>query len=75
MVLFNFILWFCFVLFVFVMNKFWVFYLKLLNFIYVFIECGKFFFYCIFFYGLDMGVMVLLINVMNSNEYVVKIII
>ncbi|HDT7747075.1 TPA: GtrA family protein [Enterococcus faecium] len=74
MALSNSISWFCSVLFAFVTNKLWVFHSKSPNFTHALIECGKFFFYRILSYGLDMGAMVLLINVMNSNEYVAKII-
>lgn len=72
MALSNSISWFCSVLFAFVTNKLWVFHSKSPNFTHALIECGKFFFYRILSYGLDMGAMVLLINVMNSNEYVAK---
>ncbi|WP_165003279.1 MULTISPECIES: GtrA family protein [unclassified Enterococcus] len=74
MALSNSISWFCSVLFAFVTNKLWVFHSKSPNFTHALIECGKFFFYRILSYGLDMGAMVLLIDGMHTNEYVAKII-
>ena len=74
MVVSNTISWICSVLFAFVTNKIWVFHSKSPNFWHVLEEFGKFLFYRIVSYGLDMGAMILLIQGLHSNEYVAKII-
>lgn len=74
MVVSNTISWICSVLFAFVTNKIWVFHSKSSSFWHVLEEFGKFLFYRIVSYGLDMGAMILLIQGLHSNEYVAKII-
>ncbi|MFB8537715.1 GtrA family protein [Enterococcus thailandicus] len=74
MVVSNTISWICSVLFAFVTNKIWVFHSKSPSFWHVLEEFGKFLFYRIVSYGLDMGAMILLIQGLHSNEYVAKII-
>ncbi len=70
----NTISWICSVLFAFVTNKLWVFHSKSPNFFHLVIEFSKFLFYRILSYGMDMGSMLLLIQVMHTNDYVAKII-
>ena len=70
----NTISWICSVLFAFVTNKVWVFRSKSPSYTHLFIEFGKFVFYRIVSYGLDMGAMILMINGLEMNDYVAKII-
>ncbi|EPH99571.1 MULTISPECIES: GtrA family protein [unclassified Enterococcus] len=70
----NTISWICSVLFAFVTNKLWVFHSKSPSFGHLAVEFGKFIFYRLVSYGLDMGSMLLLINVLHSNDFVAKII-
>lgn len=70
----NTISWICSVLFAFVTNKLWVFHSKSPSFGHLAVEFGKFIFYRLVSYGLDMGSMILLINVLHSNDFVAKII-
>lgn len=70
----NTISWICSVLFAFVTNKVWVFQSKSPSYTHLFIEFGKFVFYRIVSYGLDMGAMILMINGLEMNDYVAKII-
>ncbi|MGM9902885.1 GtrA family protein [Enterococcus hirae] len=70
----NTISWICSVLFAFVTNKLWVFHSKSPSFGHLLVEFSKFIFYRIVSYGLDMGAMFLLINGLQSNEYVAKLI-
>ncbi|MBF8807739.1 MAG: GtrA family protein [Enterococcus lacertideformus] len=70
----NTISWICSVLFAFVTNKLWVFHSKSPNLMHLMIEFSKFVFYRILSYGMDMGSMLLLIQVMHTNDYVAKII-
>jgi putative flippase GtrA len=70
----NTISWICSVLFAFVTNKLWVFHSKSPSFGHLAVEFGKFIFYRLVSYGLDMGSMILLINVLHSNDFIAKII-
>ena len=70
----NTISWICSVLFAFVTNKIWVFHSKSPSFLHLIIEFGKFIFYRVVSYGMDMGAMLLMIQVMHVNDYVAKII-
>ncbi|MGX7174136.1 GtrA family protein [Enterococcus ratti] len=70
----NTISWICSVLFAFVTNKLWVFHSKSPNLLHLVVEFSKFVFYRILSYGMDMGCMLLLIQVMDTNEYFAKII-
>lgn len=70
----NTISWICSVLFAFVTNKLWVFHSKSPNFMHLMIEFSKFVFYRILSYGMDMGSMLVLIQVMHTNDYIAKII-
>ncbi len=70
----NTISWICSVLFAFVTNKIWVFHSKSPNVLHLVIEFGKFVFYRVVSYGMDMGAMLLMIQVMHMNDYVAKII-
>ncbi len=70
----NTISWICSVLFAFVTNKVWVFRSKSPSYTHLFIEFGKFVFYRIVSYGLDMGAMFLMIKGLEMNDYVAKII-
>lgn len=70
----NTISWICSVLFAFFTNKIWVFHSKSPSFLHLIIEFGKFIFYRVVSYGMDMGAMLLMIQVMHVNDYVAKII-
>lgn len=70
----NTISWVCSVFFAFFTNKLWVFHSNTPTMNYLMIEFGKFVFYRIVSYILDMGTMILFIQVMHTNDYVAKII-
>ncbi len=70
----NTISWIAAVLFAFVTNKLWVFQSKSENFLELLIEFGKFIFYRILSYGLDMGLMFLLIEELHATDFWAKLI-
>lgn len=70
----NTISWVCAVLFAFITNKIWVFKSKSPSYSHLLLEFSKFIFYRIVSYGLDMGAMFLMINGLDMNDYVAKII-
>ncbi|WP_368259475.1 GtrA family protein [Enterococcus sp. 2201sp1_2201st1_C11_2201SCRN_220225] len=70
----NSLAWFLSVLFAFVTNKRWVFASKTSGASAYLIELGKFFFYRILSYLLDMGVVLLLVQGFHSGDLLAKII-
>lgn len=70
----NSLAWFLSVLFAFVTNKRWVFSSKTSGASAYLIELGKFFFYRILSYLLDMGVVLLLVQGFHSGDLLAKII-
>lgn len=70
----NTISWLAAVLFAFVTNKLWVFHSKTETPAELAVEFGKFIFYRILSYVLDMGAMLLLINVLHVGDFWSKLI-
>lgn len=70
----NTISWIAAVLFAFITNKLWVFQSKSENFLELSIEFAKFIFYRILSYGIDMGVMFLLIEGIGVSDFWSKLI-
>lgn len=70
----NTISWLAAVLFAFVTNKIWVFHSKTETPGELAVEFGKFIFYRILSYVLDMGAMLLLINVLHVGDFWAKLI-
>lgn len=66
--------WIAAVLFAFVTNKLWVFHSKTEGTAALLLEFGKFVFYRILSFVMDMGVMILLIDILHVNDLVSKII-
>lgn len=71
----NIISWFLFVLFVFFMNKYWVFVSKYESIVGFFKEMGLFYWYWILFFVVDMGLMIFLIDGIYFLLFWVKMII
>ena len=70
----NSISWLAAVLFAFVTNKLWVFKSESENFFELIIEFGKFIFYRIVSYGLDMGMMFLFVDSLEIADFWAKLI-
>ncbi|MCD1023580.1 GtrA family protein [Enterococcus sp. SMC-9] len=70
----NSISWLAAVLFAFVTNKLWVFKSESENFFELIIEFGKFIFYRIVSYGLDMGMMFLFVDSLEITDFWAKLI-
>lgn len=70
----NTISWLAAVLFAFVTNKLWVFHSKTETPGELAVEFGKFIFYRILSYVLDMGAMLLLVNVLHVGDFWAKLI-
>lgn len=70
----NSLSWIAAVLFAFVTNKLWVFHSKTDSWLALWIEFGKFIFYRLLSFVMDMGLMILLIDVLQMNDLLAKII-
>lgn len=66
--------WACAVLFAFITNKYWVFGSKTKTVLSFFSEMGKFFFYRVLSYVIDMGCMLLLVNGLHMGDFWAKLI-
>ncbi|MGX7162631.1 GtrA family protein [Enterococcus massiliensis] len=70
----NSISWIAAVLFAFLTNKIWVFQSKSENFWELIVEFAKFIFYRVISYGMDMGMMFLMIDVFHSGDFLAKLV-
>lgn len=70
----NTISWLAAVLFAFVTNKIWVFHSKTETVGELAVEFGKFIFYRLLSYAIDMGMMLLLVNIVHLNDFWAKMI-
>ncbi|KAF1306217.1 GtrA family protein [Candidatus Enterococcus willemsii] len=69
----NTLSWIAAVLFAFITNKIWVFQSKTQGIIELLIELLKFVFYRLLSFGIDMGCMLLFINVMHLGDFLSKL--
>ncbi|MFV0559139.1 MAG: GtrA family protein [Enterococcus sp.] len=70
----NTVSWIASVLFAFITNKIWVFHSKTGTTKELILEFSRFIFYRLLSYGIDMGTMLFLTELLGTNEYVAKII-
>ena len=66
--------WIASVLFAFVTNKVWVFHSKTESMLELLVEFAKFIFYRVLSLGMDMGVMYVMIDLMNTTNLTAKIV-
>lgn len=69
----NTISWISAVLFAFITNKIWVFKSKTESFFELIIEFGKFIFYRLLSFGIDMGSMFIFIKVFHLSDFIAKL--